>query len=240
MPRPMEPTPEPPESPESSEERADELEARFVATGAIVVAVALMLVLPARVANSPRWVVPAIAILLGVVVLAGSLHWSDPTDPWHRRLRRVSLVLLTVMSLGNVASGARLVVDLARAQGIRDPATLLLTGGAIWLTNVIVFSLWYWELDRGGPVERSRTPWRKDRLSCSFLFPQMDDERYARPDWRPEFFDYCYFSFTNATAFSPTDVMPLTRPAKAGMMLQSALSIVILVLVVARAVNILH
>ena len=220
--------------------RDEEFEARFVATAAIVVAAGLMLVLPDRVATIPRWVIPVLAAVLGVVLLLGSLRWNDPSDPWHGRLRGVSLVLLAVMSLGNVTSGARLVVDLARAQGIRDPATLLLTGGAIWLTNVIVFSLWYWELDRGGPVKRSRTPWTADKRSCSFLFPQMYNTDYGKVGWRPEFVDYLYTSFTNATAFSPTDVMPLSRPAKLAMMLQSGLSIVILVLVVARAVNILH
>jgi hypothetical protein len=237
MDEPREPQPGPPETPDLW---GEEFEARFVATAAIVVAAVLMLVLPARVATSPRWLIPTLAAVLGVVLLLGSLRWNDPNDPWHGRLRSVSLVLLAVMSLGNVVSGARLVVDLARAQGIRDPATLLLTGAAIWLTNVIVFSLWYWELDRGGPVARSRTPWTADKRSCSFLFPQMDNTDYGRIGWRPEFIDYLYFSFTNATAFSPTDVMPLSRPAKLAMMLQSGLSIVIIVLVVARAVNILH
>ncbi|MFA5883033.1 MAG: DUF1345 domain-containing protein [Acidimicrobiia bacterium] len=224
----------------NDEEREVDVELRYVATAAIVVVAALMLVLPDRVANHPRWLVPVVAVLLGVLLLMASLHPRHADDLRHRRLRTLSLVLISVLSAANAASGARLVVDLARGQGINDAATLLLTGGAIWLTNVIVFALWYWELDRGGPLHRWQHPWRDHKRECGFLFPQMDKEEFADALWRPEFVDYLYLSFTNATAFSPTDVMPLSRWAKMAMLVQSALSIVIIVLVVARAVNVLN
>jgi hypothetical protein len=113
---------------------------------------------------------------------------------------------------------------------------LLITGGAIWLTNVIIFALWYWELDRGGPVARALAV----KQYPDFQFPQMVSPDMAPPDWEPMFADYLYLGFTNAAAFSPTDVMPLSRWAKMAMTLQSAISIVTVALVVARAVNILQ
>lgn len=210
-------------------------ESRLEATVAIVVAVVLLAVLPSRVANHPRWVVDAVAVLLAVVLLVATRGQDQPS----RRLRIAALVLTALLSAANVASATRLVVDLARGQGLMDPVTLLLTGGAIWLTNVIVFGLWYWELDRGGRMQRARHA--HDEGGHSFLFPQWTVEPpFGDPTWEPTFVDYFYLSFTNATAFSPTDVMPLSRWAKLAMMVQSGISIVIVVLVVARAVNILR
>jgi hypothetical protein len=139
------------------------------------------------------------------------------------------------MSLSNAASGARLIVDLVRGQGILDPTRLLLTGGAIWLTNVIVFGIWYWEFDRGGPIERAAGT----QPYPDFVFPQMTNPELAPVDWEPGFVDYLYVSFTNAMAFSPTDAMPMTRWAKLTMLAQSIISVITLVLVIARAVNIL-
>ena len=207
-------------------------EPRVQVTIAIVVAIGLMLALPTRVANHPRWVLPTLAALLLIgVFVAKSARLERRT----RVLRIVSLSLIGVMSLANAASAGRLIVDLVRGEGIRDPAELLLTGAAIWFTNVIVFGLWYWEFDRGGPVERAAgsSPYP------DFLFPQMTSPELAPPDWEPGFVDYLYVSFTNATAFSPTDVMPMTRWAKLTMLTQSAISVVTVVLVIARAVNIL-
>ncbi len=112
---------------------------------------------------------------------------------------------------------------------------LLVAGGSIWLTNVIVFALWYWEFDRGGPVARANAV----RAYPDFQFVQMVAPQLAPPDWEPSFGDYLYLSFTNAAAFSPTDVLPMSRWAKMGMTAQAAISIVTVALVVARAVNIL-
>ena len=112
---------------------------------------------------------------------------------------------------------------------------LLANCGAIWLTNVIVFSLWYWEFDRGGPAARANAVVEHQ----DFLFPQTTAPEMAPADWEPAFTDYFYLSFTNATAFSPTDVMPLSRWAKMAMLVQSAVSLSIGALVIARAVNIL-
>ena len=112
----------------------------------------------------------------------------------------------------------------------------MITGGAIWLTNVIVFALWYWEVDRGGPAARANAR----KTHPDFLFAQMSSPELVDKDWEPTFVDYLFLSFTNATAFSPTDVLPLTRWAKLTMMLQSAVSLSTVALVIARAVNILR
>lgn len=112
---------------------------------------------------------------------------------------------------------------------------LIVWSGQIWLTNVIVFGLWYWELDRGGPVARCLPHHR----SPDFLFPQMTNPDAAPPGWTPAFFDYLYTSFTNAAAFSPTDTMPLSEWAKALFLIQSLTSLATAVLVIARIANIL-
>jgi uncharacterized membrane protein len=209
-------------------------ESRLAVTLAILAAIAMLVALPDRIAPHPRWLLPGLALLL----LAG-LVVASPTriDRQSRALRSVSLLLIAVISIGNAATAARLIVDLVRGTGIRTPSELLLTGAAIWLTNVIAFGLWYWEFDRGGPVARAHAM----KPYPDFLFPQMGSPpELTPPDWEPEFVDYLYFSFTNATAFSPTDVMPLSRWAKLTMLAQSAVSLMTVALVVARAVNILR
>ena len=214
-------------------QRVTTRESRVPVTIAILVAIGLMAALPARVANTPRWLVPALAGLLLVGILVANNRIVD----WRSRALRVaSLVLIALLSIATAASAVRLVVDLVESRGIKDPAELLLTGAAIWLTNMIVFGLWYWEFDRGGPAARALAIHQYP----DFLFPQMASPELAPPDWEPEFVDYLYLSFTNATAFSPTDVMPMSQWTKLTMLAQSAVSLVIVVLVVARAVNILH
>jgi hypothetical protein len=150
-------------------------------------------------------------------------------------LRAIGLTLVAVASWATAWSAALLIYRLLNGGMTEKPSALLLTGGAIWLTNVIVFALWYWEWDRGGPAARAMA--RKKHPD--FLFTQMASPEVADPDWEPFFVDYLYLSFTNATAFSPTDTLPLSRWAKLAMMFQSAVSLATLALVVARAVNIL-
>jgi uncharacterized membrane protein len=212
--------------------RAAKPESRVLVSAAILVAITLQLLLPARVANQPRWLLPGIALLLLVGILI-----ANPTglDRPSRPLRGATLLMIAFLSIANAGSAVRLISDLVNGTGIRNPKTLLFAGAAIWTTNVIVFGLWYWEFDSGGPVARLVRP----RAHTDFLFPQKTDEKLEPPGWKPEFFDYLYTSFTNATAFSPTDVMPLTRWAKFTMMLQSAISLALAILVIARAVNIL-
>ena len=149
--------------------------------------------------------------------------------------RVLGVLLIATMSLSNTASAVKL-IDAIITKGVTDARSLLLSGGSIWLTNVVVFGLWYWELDRGGPGKRAQAVYPFP----DFMFPQMSDPRYAPHSWHPNFFDYLYTSFTNASAFSPTDVMPLTRWAKMLMLVQSMTALLMVGLVIARAVNILH
>ena len=146
-----------------------------------------------------------------------------------------------MVSAANLITLGRLVTDLVHgaraltALGI-DPRELLLGAVAIWLTNVLAFASWYWELDRGGPGARCAPHHR----APDFLFTQMITPGAAGGHWTPGFMDYLYLSFTNATAFSPTDTLPLTYGAKGLMLIQALVSLLTIALVAARAVNILH
>jgi uncharacterized membrane protein len=208
------------------------VESRIPVTIAVAVAIILMALLPSRIANQPRWLVPGLASILLLVVLVVN---PMKVDARSRKLRPIAFTLLAVISIGNAVSAGRLIVDLVNTTGIRTPQQLLLTGAAIWITNMIVFAIVYWEFDRGGPAARAMAL----EPQPDFLFPQMTSPEFAASDWEPYFVDYLYISFTNATAFSPTDVMPLTRWTKLTMLGQSAVSLMTVALVIARAVNIL-
>ncbi len=210
----------------------EKIESFWPPVAAIVVATFLQASFPHRVGQL-RWVFVALSILLLVV-----LAFVNPgkLEQRHVPIRVLMLLLVAALSIGNAISGAQLVIDLVNSKGISDAGTLLRTGGAIWLTNVIVFSLWYWLFDRGGPYARAQ----QDDPFPAFLFPQMDLQTdYTPADWRPEYVDYLYLAFTNALAFSPTDVMPLKHWAKLTRLLQSLVSLMIAILVIARAVNVL-
>lgn len=152
----------------------------------------------------------------------------------HGPTRNLSIVLTSVMTISNVASAIKLIESLV-AGSIDSANKLLLSGGSIWLANIVIFSLWFWELDRGGPGARAEA-----RKSIpDFLFPQMASPEFSDKNWHPKYFDYFYVSVTNASAFSPTDTAPLSRWAKLLMLIQSLTSLVTVGLVIARAVNIL-
>ena len=207
-------------------------EQRFPVTLVIIAAIVLQIELPKKFAMQPQWVLPGLeAVLLAGLVIANPKRLCRES----RVLRTASLVLIAVISFGNVWSAVRLVDELVKGTAGNSPGPLLLTGGAIWGTNVIAFALWYWEFDRGGPVARAVNP----RPHPDFMFAQMQSPELAPPDWEPNFLDYLYLSFTNATAFSPTDCLPLSRWAKMAMLAQSAVSLITVALVIARAVNIL-
>ncbi|MEU8983338.1 hypothetical protein ACFVXW_12210 [Streptomyces sp. NPDC058251] len=213
--------------------RATRGEPRWAVTAVILLAVALQLMLPHRLTLQPYWMLPALELVLLAGLIAANPRRVEPRTRW---LRWLGLALIGVISLANGWAAVRLVAGLVNGTEGKYAGPLLLTGGGIWLTNVIVFALWYWEWDRGGPMARARG----HRQFPDFLFVQMQSPETAPQDWEPAFLDYLYLSFTNSTAFSPTDVMPLSRWAKMLMMLQSSVSLVTVVLVVARAVNILH
>ena len=192
--------------------------------------IALQWLLPDRLTPGPRWLLPAIE-----VILVGVLHAADPgrVKRGTPALRMVALGLITVVSLGTVYSVAMLVHDIITTHDTGTPAQTLFTGGGIYLMNILTFAVWFWELDRGGPVARARgtDPYP------DFLFPPMTSPDMAHKDWEPRFADYLYVAFTNATAFSPTDTLPMTRGAKMGMALESAIALMIAALVVAQAIN---
>jgi hypothetical protein len=205
-------------------------EARLPVALAILAAVVLQLVLPDRLALKPVWLLPSLELLLLAVLVA-----VNPVRITHERrwLRFTSLSLIGLITLANSWSAVLLISSLVRAKAGEEPGPLLASGGAIWLTNVIAFALWYWEFDRGGPVARAKAL----RRLPDFQFVQMDNPALAHQDWEPVFADYFYLSFTNATAFSPTDVMPLSRWAKMLMLVQSAVSLVTFAVVISRAVS---
>jgi uncharacterized membrane protein len=149
------------------------------------------------------------------------------------RERTVVLILLAMVAVANFVS-LELLVHFLLKGGKANGHQLILSSIVIWLTNVAVFALWYWQLDRGGPDRRARA----QDAEVDFLFPQMSEPELGAT-WMPTFVDYLYVSFTNSTAFSPTDTMPLSARAKLLMMGQSLISIITVVLVAARAVNIL-
>ena len=200
---------------------------------AVLFMIALQIRLPGDLSPAGRWLLPAIELVLLIVLLGANPNRIERRSP---SLRALGLTLIGVASLANAWSVALLVDGLVRGTTGSQPGPLLATGANIWMTNVIIFALWYWELDRGGPAARAAGV---DPVP-DFLFPQMALTIVGFHDWEPQFTDYGYVSFTNATAFSPTDTMPLSRWAKLAMMLQSAISLVTAALVIARAVNILH
>ena len=213
--------------------RPTEGEARWQVSVAVAAAVALQFPLPGRlVLLHPDWLLPA---LQGLLLLALVMANPRRINRESRALRLLGLTFAALLSLANAWSVAQLVIGLVNGTMGNTAGPLLVTGGSIWLTNVIVWGLWYWEFDRGGPVARANA----DRMYPDFQFAQMATPQLAPPDWEPAFADYLYLSFTNAAAFSPTDVLPLSRWSKMAMTAQATVSIVTVALVVARAVNIL-
>jgi hypothetical protein len=211
--------------------RETEAEGRWTAAAAVIAVILIHVWLPEPFAIRPRWLMP----VLESVLLIGLVAANPITLTRESRLIRVaSLALIGAISAANAWILLREVGRLVGGAE-HDAVRILSTGAAIWVINVLLFALWYWELDRGGPVARAkgRGPYP------AFLFPQMSEGSLTPPGWRATFLDYLYLAFTNATAFSPTDVMPLSRWAKAIMMIQSALSLVVVALVIARAINVL-
>ncbi len=208
-------------------------EPRWPAAVAIVVAIVLQVILPERVIQGlgPRWLIPVLEGVLLVALLVANPHRLGREES---ALRWLSLAMIAVITVANLAALAELIRALL-AHSTAGGRTLVFASVPIWLTNVIVFGLWYWELDRGGVVARLQPTHRRP----DFLFPQMSVPGVS-PGWAPQFIDYLYTSFTNATAFSPTDTMPLTPWSKLLMMLQSLASLLTVALVISRAVNILN
>ena len=201
---------------------------------AVLCAIILQLLLADKVTFGPKYVIAGLEAFL-LVVLAVTTHDSL----LHRsgRLRRTAGLIMTgLISLANITSLILVVSHLLSSPAKADGRNLIYSAVAIFITNIIMFGLWYWQLDGGGPGGRgTHLP------PVDFLFPQKTAPVAVteQPNWQPTFFDYLYVSITNATAFSPTDTMPLTHRAKFLMSLQGVASLLTVALVAARAINIL-
>jgi hypothetical protein len=208
-------------------------ESRWPSFGAVLVGLALTLVRPAEVRILPVWLLPAVELVLLVILLV-----RDPgrIDRRSAQLRLVSICVVALLVLDALAATVHLVYVLIEGGKLTGSATDLLAAGlVVWTSNVIGFSLLYWELDCGGAAARAHEMPRSPDLA----FPQQLSPEIAPPHWRPQFSDYLYLGVTNSTAFSPTDVMPLAGWAKFAMAVQAMISLTVLGLVVARAVNVL-
>jgi hypothetical protein len=198
----------------------------------ILAAIVLQFALPTRLTAGPAWLVPGLEALLLI-----GMFFATPRELEfeHPRRRIAAMGLIAIVTAANVYSLGALAHYLLHHH-VPSGRELMWSGIVIWLTNFLIFGLWYWELDRGGPGKRASG----HDAAPDFLFPQMTDDQIEPRDWRPRFIDYLYVSLTNATAFSPTDTMPLSAIAKSVMGVQAVVSLLTLGLIVSRAVNILN
>ncbi len=207
-------------------------EPRWPMSVAVLVAIALQVITPHAGRVPGWWIYPILELLLLVVLIV-----RDPgrIDEPARAVRWLTIGLLVVMTIGLIGSLTVLILDIFRTRYHVPASALLGRGAALWITNVIVFSLWYWFLDRGGPLGRAVDP----GSAASFAFPENATPELAPQGWTPQYPDYLYLSFTNCTAFSPTDSLPVRTWAKMTMMGQSVIALVTAILVIARAINVL-
>jgi len=202
---------------------------------AVLAADGLRAALPPPLRNGDaRWVfITVLVVLLGVLII-GDPGRIDRDSTW---MRVMTGTLIGLISAVNAAAAVRLVAGIIHVATFSTDANVLLaSGGAVWLSSVITFGLWYWDLDRGGAAARARGSGHQP----AFIFPEMTNAQYMAPGWYPKFLDYLYLSFTTAAAFSPTDVSAIRPWAKLMMMAEEAISLLVAILVVSRAVNILR
>jgi len=194
----------------------------------MLAAAGVYLALPEPLSLGPSWLLLVIIVLLLIPILMTYRYG-------HYKATRI----LTFTANGTItfAMIASLILLVRGIPGhLETPKAMLRSAGALWITNILVFALWYWKLDAGGPLRRDRP----DGLSnSSFLFPQILSRKEQDSSWKPNFVDYLFLAFNTSTAFSPTDTAVLSRWAKLGMMVQSSISLMIVALLAARAVNIL-
>jgi uncharacterized membrane protein len=200
---------------------------RWAAALGILAIGVLYAFLPQHLIVGPNWLLLAVEIVLLLPLAVSSL--TERRFP-HITIRILALILLGIVTLALAVSIILLVVTLSND---KHPTALLQSSVLLWIFNILVFALWYWEIDGGGPVKRHQA----GHQAADFMFPQQAGGNDG--SWAPHFLDYLFVAFTGATALSPTDTYPLTRPAKALMMIEAVLSVTIVVLLVARAINIL-
>jgi hypothetical protein len=210
-------------------------ERRWPMAAAVLVAGSLRIFLPTQLRLDdarPLFVVVLVALMAALIT--GDPGRIDRQKTW---LQVLTAVLIGVITFVNIGSSVRLVYAIVTTEKFTNDANVLLvSGGVIWLTNVIAFGLWYWDLDRGGAAARALG----SGTSPAFVFPEMSSPQLVGDDWYPSFVDYLHLSYSTAMAFSPTDVSAIKPWAKLMMMGEETISLVVGILVVARAVNILH
>ena len=208
-------------------------ERRWPMAAAVLVTIVLQVITPKTGRLDFWWVLPVLEFLALVVV---TLRDPGRIDRRTRAARRATLALIVLLTIGTLGGLVVLTLDIVDEAYAGVEATALLgRGAALWVTNVVVFSLWFWELDRGGAAERAAG----SAIPPSFGFPEDAMPELAPQGWMPRYPDYLYLSFTNATAFSPTDTLPVRTWAKMAMMGESVISLITAILVIARAINVL-
>jgi hypothetical protein len=220
-------------------------EPRWHASLAVLAAVALYITLPPRLTIGPIWIAPALVLLLLVPLSVLTPRRHSET----RSSRFWSILLIAIVNFFNLTSMMLLVASFFRPEkaALHESAMLLRIGAQIWFTNILVFALWFWELDGDGPEARAHASAATDFRNADFLFPQMQmaiasggtSSTCIDPYWKPLFFDYLYLAFTNATAFSPADVMPLSRWAKVLMTAEALASLITIAIVLSRAISLI-
>jgi hypothetical protein len=218
-------------------------EPRWHASLAVLAAMLLYITLPPKLTIGPGWVAPMLVLVLLVPlsILAPRRHRET------RRTRIWSITLIAIVNFFNIVSVLLLVAAFFRPEkaALHQPGLLLRIGAQIWFTNILVFALWFWELDGDGPDARAHANTATEITNADFLFPQMQmaiaggETSCIDPRWKPLFLDYFYLAFTCATAFSPTDVMPLSRWAKALMTAEALISLMTITIVLARAISLI-
>jgi len=197
---------------------------------AVLVAIILQSTAPENGRLVPWWIVPAIELLMLAVAMIRDPGRIDRRGPGSQR---ATIALAAAMTIATVVGIAVLIVDILDTNLIVTANSILGRGAALWVTNVIAFSFWYWIFDRGGPGERAAG----SGIAPSFAFPENATPELAPDGWQPRYHDYLYLSFTNATAFSPTDTLPVQAWAKMAMLAESVLSLITAIMVIARAIN---
>jgi hypothetical protein len=209
------------------------IESRWPVVLTVLAVISLLAVLPGRVRVLPSWVVYVggamlITPMAGVMLTVGNARWL-------RIERTIMLFFVMATAITTIANLTNLILMMVNRSAELSGTRLLASSIGVWVTNVLVFSLLYWQMDRGGPEARtSRTSKKPD-----WQFTETGAPEEAPDDWRPTFIDYLFLAYTTATAFSPTDVMPLTSRAKILMMLEGLIALATIVVVAARAINIL-
>jgi hypothetical protein len=203
-------------------------EPRWPAFVAMLAAAGVYFALPEPLSLGPSWLLLVIIVLLLIPILV-----SDRLGHY-KVTRLLTFTANGIITIAMIASLILLVEGIP--EHLETPKALLRSASALWITNILVFALWYWKLDAGGPLSRDHP---HGLSNSSFLFPQMLSREGQDSSWKPNFVDYLFLAFNTSTAFSPTDTAVLSRWAKLGMMVQSLISLMIVVLLAARAVNIL-